>query len=176
MPAYSYKERFVPFVLDGSKPHTIRARRKNPPKPGDKLYHYFGMRTKWCRKLREEICHDVRTIFIGFMAKRPVVIVFDQRLDDLQLATLLLGKTIDVGFEVLSDVKKDRFAWIDGIRPEGTTIDKNKGCFEIFFRFFKQMHGLPFWGDIIYWDPKPLPSQKAIAYTNQSLKKTLENE
>ncbi len=65
MPAFSYKERFVPFVLDGSKPHTIRARRKNPAKPGDMLYHYFGLRTKWCKKLREDICTDVRTIIIS---------------------------------------------------------------------------------------------------------------
>ncbi len=49
MPAYSFKERFVPFILDGTKTQTVRSRRRHPAKPGDTLYLYSGLRTKYCK-------------------------------------------------------------------------------------------------------------------------------
>lgn len=38
-------------LLDGSKTQTIRKPRKRPIKVGDKLYVYWKLRTKECRKL-----------------------------------------------------------------------------------------------------------------------------
>lgn len=56
MPAYNFKAMFAEAVESGRKPCTIRKRRKRPTKPGETLYLYTGMRTKECRKLREEEC------------------------------------------------------------------------------------------------------------------------
>lgn len=61
MPALSYKGQFVEYVEAGLqnpppkgkriKRQTIRNYRKRPFKKGDILYHYFGQRSKWSRKL-----------------------------------------------------------------------------------------------------------------------------
>lgn len=64
MPAYSFKERFVQPIFNRTKRQTIRGKRKHRAKPGDTLYLYFGMRTKYCKKLGEEICTDVKDIII----------------------------------------------------------------------------------------------------------------
>jgi hypothetical protein len=149
MPAYSFQERFVPFVKDGSKPHTIRARRRSFAKPGDTLYLYYGMRTKHCTKLREEVCSKAKTIFIK---KNGAVIIYDDRLDDYQVDLLRNGKYPKMGMK-LSDFNKDQLAWRDGFRPEGTSLKNPKGCFDLMIRFWNQTHKLPFIGDIIYWNP-----------------------
>lgn len=75
MAALSYKARFVEFVERGlqTKPtkgqrikrKTIRNFRKHLIKKGDTLHHFFGMRTKWCRKLGTSTCKSVRTICIN---------------------------------------------------------------------------------------------------------------
>lgn len=56
MPALNFKKRFAEAVEAGWKLQTIRAPRKRPIKPGDRLYLYTGMRTKGCRKLGEGRC------------------------------------------------------------------------------------------------------------------------
>jgi len=64
MPAYNFKKQFAPMVESGAKRQTIRQPRKRQTKPGETLYLYMGMRTKKCRKLRQEICTDVKKIEI----------------------------------------------------------------------------------------------------------------
>lgn len=59
MPAYNFQPQFVPLILDGTKHHTIRRRRKRPTKPGDVLKLYTGQRTKDCRLVLETICTSV---------------------------------------------------------------------------------------------------------------------
>lgn len=56
MPAYNFQKQFAPMILDGSKHHTVRPRRKNPTKAGDRLVLYTGMRTKKCEKIFETKC------------------------------------------------------------------------------------------------------------------------
>lgn len=51
MPALNFSL-FLDKVIDGTKPHTIRAERKIPIKVGDDLSFFTGMRTKSCRRLR----------------------------------------------------------------------------------------------------------------------------
>jgi hypothetical protein len=62
MPALNYQKRFADDVESGRKRQTIRATRKRPIRPGDTLYQYTGMRTKGCRKLREDICKETKPI------------------------------------------------------------------------------------------------------------------
>jgi hypothetical protein len=64
MPAYSFKERFIPLLKDGSKRQTIRKSRKGQAKPGDTVYLYFGMRTKYCTKIGEGTCINRSAIII----------------------------------------------------------------------------------------------------------------
>ena len=56
MPLLNYRPQFAPLVESGDKRQTIRAFRKRLIKPGDRLYHYTGLRTKQCRKLLESDC------------------------------------------------------------------------------------------------------------------------
>lgn len=138
MPAYSYQERFIPFILDGSKDHTVRAERagrSRHARPGDTLYLYFGMRTKWCRKIGEAICSKVESIIISV-------------------------DSIKLNGQNLSWEELHRFAWKDGFRPEGSTLEQPWGAWTLMVRWWKETNGLdgehPWTGVVIYWkDFKP---------------------
>lgn len=154
MPAYSFKERFVPFVLNGSKPHTIRSIRKNRAKKGDTLYLYFGLRTKYVRKLREEGCSNAVSICIN---ENLGIILYDHLLDkhEEEMAKInptdsRLGKS-----KILTAIERDHLAWCDGFRPEGSSGSQPYGSYNLMLRFWRQTHELPFVGDIIYWQPNP---------------------
>lgn len=56
---------FAGSVERGEKTSTIRADgKRRPPKPGDRLRLYTGMRTKKCRLLKEVICESCVSITI----------------------------------------------------------------------------------------------------------------
>lgn len=126
MPAYSFKERFVPLIKSGEKKQTIRSKRKYQAKPGDTLYLYYGLRTKFCKKIKETICTGVADIKI-----------------------LANGNVYVDGYK-LTNPELDFLAFNDGFRHEDDPKNK-KGCFEIMLRWWRQTHELPFIGDIIYW-------------------------
>jgi hypothetical protein len=65
MGLYNFKERFAPFVLDGTKRHTIRAKRKHPDKPGDMIHRYTGLRTKQAKLLGRSECVRVEEIRVS---------------------------------------------------------------------------------------------------------------
>ncbi|HKS27774.1 MAG TPA: ASCH domain-containing protein [Pyrinomonadaceae bacterium] len=73
----NFKQRFVPRVLEGSKNHSIRAKRKHPIKVGDTCHLYTGLRTKRARLLGRSPCVKVEDIFISESA--------DIFVDDIQL-------------------------------------------------------------------------------------------
>lgn len=143
MPAYNFQGQFVPYIEDESKPHTVRADRKDGkvPNPGDTLYLYTGMRTKKCRKIGEAICIHTSQIRIT-----ETGIAFGGYL-------ILADKTVlqQPPSWLLNDIKRDIFAWKDGFRPEGSTIDNPHGSWELMLQFFKHTHELPFQGVVIYW-------------------------
>lgn len=62
MVAYSFKKRFGPPILAGTKAQTIRADRKRHAQPGELVQLYTGMRTRQCQKLREALCVEVLPI------------------------------------------------------------------------------------------------------------------
>ena len=51
MPAYSFQQQFIPAIESGLKTHTIRAKRKQRPRPLQPFYGFYAMRTKQCRRL-----------------------------------------------------------------------------------------------------------------------------
>ena len=94
MGLYNFKKRFVPYILAGTKTHTIRSLRANPDKPGNTLHLYTGLRQKGARLLMRVPCVKVEEITVA--ADGAVVIEGVQ----------------------LSDGERDDFARRDGF-PEG---------------------------------------------------------
>ncbi len=64
MGLYNFKPQFVPFILDGSKSHTIRGPRVRPDEVGNTMYLYTGLRTKRARLLLKAPCIRVERIRI----------------------------------------------------------------------------------------------------------------
>lgn len=64
MPSYNFQKQFVPKILDRSKPHTIRRRRKRPTRRGDTLSLYVGLRTRQCELIAMSDCVKVEPIII----------------------------------------------------------------------------------------------------------------
>lgn len=153
MPAYSFMGQFVPYVEDGSKPHTVRNRRKNPAKVGDTLYLYYAMRTRQCRKLKEVVCTNTHSISFTKNAE----IVFYSRLLTLPELQLAIERPLFPMLpieKVLSPIERDSFAWLDGFRPNGTTQNSPSGSYVMMLGFWKSTHQLPWAGDVIYWKRK----------------------
>jgi hypothetical protein len=132
MPAFNFKAQFAAAVENGTKCQTIRAPRKDGrahAKVGDTLYLYTGMRTKSCRLLRRAICARVATIKIcdAYMMLNGQVI-YSKRItesDDLRIIDNEFAQ--DDGFENFLDMAD----------------------------WFRETHGLPFEGTVIYWEPLP---------------------
>ena len=65
MGAYNFQPRFVPFVRDGSKRHSIRAKRTRPDRPGNMLHLFTRQRTKQCELLGRSVCVKVEDTVIS---------------------------------------------------------------------------------------------------------------
>jgi hypothetical protein len=68
-----FKKRFAAYVEEGSKTHTIRARRKIAPRVGETCHCYEALRTKHTRLLGRFVCVGVQDITLHFHAGSPVV-------------------------------------------------------------------------------------------------------
>jgi hypothetical protein len=123
----NFKAQFVPAVENGTKPHTIRALRRDghDPLPGDMLHLYYGLRTKGVRLLRREACEYAHELMIQPSAGN-VHHVF-------------------LGGRPMEQAMIEQLAQFDGF----TNADE-------FVRFFEKNHGLPFTGLLIGWFPTPV--------------------
>jgi len=121
MPALNYQKRFAPMVESGEKVQTIRALRKHPIKKGDTLYHYTGMRTKACRRL----------------------------LDPTPCLEVLPFTITPVGEWEVNCYLND--ALIPSWEIEDLALADGFVSASDFVNWFKTTHGLPFYGQIIYW-------------------------
>jgi hypothetical protein len=137
MPAYSFKERFVPMVKDGSKPGTIRAFRKHEVKMGQLAHLYYGMRTKFCVKLVEP-SPVIKRVWIIYINEAGDVALIDADFKEF------------TSIRWLNDYEKDALAWMDGFRKENDMASCG-GCFGIMCRWWRQTHALPFAGTYILW-------------------------
>lgn len=68
MPQINFKKEFVPKILAGEKPFTLRALRKDghDAQMGQKLYMFTGLRSKQCKKFAEKPCMFAVTIKLGW--------------------------------------------------------------------------------------------------------------
>lgn len=68
---YNFKAQFASLIASGQKRQTIRALgKRRPPRVGEKLQLYTGLRTKQARKLLDPdpLCSAVRSISINYGA------------------------------------------------------------------------------------------------------------
>lgn len=70
MVAYSFKARFAPLIIDGSKSQTIRADRRRHARQGEELQLYTAMRTKHCRLIGRARCLRVTGIRLDLAGGR----------------------------------------------------------------------------------------------------------
>lgn len=126
MPAYNFQERFADAIKAGEKRQTIRQRGKRPPpKVGDTLILFTGMRTIHCRKLLQAKCAAVEPISIS-AAMRMVKMV------------RLVGWTYI--YVPLDADEVEALARADGFDNANE-----------FFRFFQEEHGGTLSGHLIKW-------------------------
>lgn len=97
MVAYSFQRFFCRAIADGRKCQTIRAPRRRHAKPGERLQLYFGMRTKFCRKLiPDPVCVSVVPVRLVFGPDAPIA--------------------MEVDGEELTERQMEVFAQLDGFR------------------------------------------------------------
>lgn len=131
MPAFSFQKQFVPFVESGEKTHTIRAKRKNRPRPGQPFYAYFGLRTKQCRKILESVITKVEDIqileasrYCDYISGEHVILIHPQ--------IMIEGESLAQD-EMQALAKRDGFADLKDMM------------------MFWPLNSLPFSGDLIHW-------------------------
>lgn len=155
MPLYNFKQRFVPYIMDGSKMHTIRAIRKNPAKPGDMLYLYTGLRSKYAKRLITAQCTAVKTIFVLQDGTMLLVDAIFNAIDCQLFYESYLKNEVNetVTWKKLTEMQKNKLAWHDGFRPVHDALLRTP--IDAMMQLFKEMHSLPFAGHIICWHPQP---------------------
>lgn len=73
MPAYNFKDRFVPLIQAGLKTTTIRQRRKQRlTRVGDQLFLFNRMRSNRCRLIKDTECVKLTPIKIHTGPARAV--------------------------------------------------------------------------------------------------------
>jgi len=123
MPTLNFQERFADKILSGEKQQTIRKERKRPIRVGDTLHLYTGLRTKSAKKLKEVKCVEIKEVEID-PYNLCVTSGEDQRMANLYWLSALNGFAKEDGFK----------NWVEMVQ------------------WFEKNHGLPFKGQIIYWD------------------------
>lgn len=127
MPALNFKAQFADQVKNGEKRQTIRARgKRRPPRVGEPLMLYTGMRTQYCRKLLDTVCASAEPISMSIWSK-----------------TVQMPRMMGIGepmWAFLSDDEIKALASADGF---ATT--------DAFFAWFAENHGDTFSGYVIKW-------------------------
>jgi len=108
MPAYNFQKQFVPMIIGGQKPHTIRKRRKRPTQVGDVLMLYMGMRTKKAFMFARTVCTKVEPVVIYPTIEK--IMKYGDLLSKEQVQHLALAD----GFQNVGDFFaffRDTYAW-----------------------------------------------------------------
>ena len=123
MGLYNFQPQFKPYILDGSKQHTIRRKRRLADIPGHTCHLYSGLRQKDAELLGRAPCVKVEEIDLGIHADAPEVWVAGNP---------------------LTAAEAEALAWRDGFR--GASSPSLTQMFDFF------AGKLPFTGDLIHWD------------------------
>jgi hypothetical protein len=99
---------FKDKILSGEKTQTIRALRKYPINVGDRLYLYWKLRTKQCKKLHEAICTEIFYIIFPKSPNDPLLrcggecLIFDS------------NSGMSVNITIMSPIEESDLAHRDG--------------------------------------------------------------
>jgi len=148
MPLFTFQERFVQFVREGSKRQTIRNFRKYPVRAGQFMHPYTGPRFKPVKVTDKKLIADVKCLAIFKTGK--IYIIQTNWLSSEERTTIKKRgiKSCKYPYVPLNEYGSDLFAFDDGFR-----VDSNKtaGSHNLMMRWWKQTHDLPFVGFITYW-------------------------
>lgn len=128
MGLYNFQPRFVPFILDGRKRHTIRKIRKHADVSGDTLYLYQGLRTKKAKLLFATECLRVEEIEI-------IDPVSNAAASGARVTLIRDGVRVPLSID-----EREMLAQRDGFEN-----------FEEMIEFWRAKHDLPFHGHLIHW-------------------------
>jgi hypothetical protein len=165
MGLYNFQPRFVPYILDGTKTHTIRAERRHMDMPGKTMHLYTGLRHKGARLLMRVPC--VKYEFVRFEVDGRVRIggrIDGYNPDDIG------GAGVPGGFLELDQDEKISLAWRDGFQfPETWRKRDDRGvtCFDLMMEFWRER--LPWEGYILHWRPPAecFPNAKSQEFLEQ---------
>lgn len=143
-----FKRQFGMAVWDGSKRHTIRAKRVIRPRLGETCYCYIDPRQKTMAKLGEWTCSKVDEITIGLVLKRGTDYGFTLR--------------IWINADELTVDEVRMLLYRDGFRAEGDPIQQAVE----FWKTRLRSNNNRWVGDLIHWQwseesRAPLPAQLA---------------
>lgn len=123
-----FKHRFEPFILAGTKQHTIRGYRKNPPRVGQMCDCYVDARRPTMRLLGRWPCVKLQDIIITGSGYPDSTFI------------RIAGVPLD-------EDEREALAWADGFRCDEP--------FDEMLTFWRKEHGkgkpLEFYGQIIHW-------------------------
>jgi len=144
MPLYTFQERFVPFVREGSKRQTIRKFRKYPVRIGQPMVAVTGPRFKPIKIIESTPIVDVKAIAI--FSNGSMFLIDTNWLTELERHEISTG-----GIKYCRHPKQrihlpNNFAWADGFRPTNP-----KQAYSVMRKWWKQTHELPFIGFVTYW-------------------------
>ena len=126
MPALNFKAEFADQVRNLEKRQTIRVRgKRNPPRVGDPLMLYTGMRQVGCRKLLDVVCKSVEPIAISIKSR------------SVQMPR---NFGVEPRWVSLDDDEIEELAKADGFLSASA-----------FFAWFAENHGDTFSGYVIKW-------------------------
>ena len=141
-----FKRQFAQFVEEGSKTHTVRGFRKNPPKVGEMCHCYVDPRQKTMRLLGRWPCVKVEPITL-----------------DMTRIGISYSLRVTISDQTLSLDEACQFAWRDGFR-NGKTIggmptgDVLRASLDDMARFWIASERLtdaldskPWHGQVIHW-------------------------
>lgn len=135
-----FMSRFVPYVEDGSKTHSVREyMKKGERRAGEICNCYANPRQKNMRLLGRWPCVKVEPIMLGF---QPFGAGYVLR--------------VTIGEHTLSVGEANSFAWRDGFRdqdmPIGTAaLDEMARYWIAWGRLADSVHAAPWHGELIHW-------------------------
>lgn len=125
MALYNFSKQFVPYVVDGSKTHTVRSPRRYPVMIGQTCHLYTGLRTREAKLLLRAPCVRIEPFRLNVAAGR-----------------------VSIAGEQLSLDEANAFAYRDGFRRDGW-----HHAFKLMLQFWIEKHGASaFRGTITHWD------------------------
>ena len=145
-----FKKRFKPFVLDGTKRHTIRDKSKASRKVGQLCHCYIGLRQKGAELLGRWPCTRIEDIRIEAVYDRAIT-----RSARKKQAYVAINLAIWINGTRLSDTEVTQLCWLDGFRS--STVANSWREFADFWsanhsKDIDQNNRLHFHGDLIHWD------------------------